>query len=538
MTVPLPPPGDTDWYDWATQVDQASRLAADVKAYGAVGDGSTDDTAAFQAALAAFHTDFDAVYPSVGGTVYVPPGRYIITSTLELGIGIRLVGAAARGAYEDSSLHSVGSSLFANTPGMTLISIDDGGAGSVRQQGAELSNLNLYDMSRSGGGYAWTCTLIRQYNTNRVTLRQITFHDAAYGYFGNTGIPDGVSAGDCSWNTFDSLTFHNCTVGMGGDYGGIVLGGDSYDTEIGYENGGYSGSCTYVGTKHDGTVAGSSTGFLNKGYGNQYVGCKVELHGAGYGFVMDGDDTLPAPSPPVGEGNGIVGGWVAGHTGTATGVHVTSKASHTSLVGMKFEFLATDVLDEGSNTFRADAYSTEPAQSALIPLSPLTVGQETLPRVLINTSSSPLTSGGVLLAMFTARKTETITQLRSITRTPAASGLTLAKMGLYSVDSTDNITLLAGTANDTTLWNATVTRFTRSLTTSVEVTAGNRYAIGLLAVGTTMPNMFGAFTLGDIEGTEIPRPCGLVSGQSDLPATASAGSLGSPSFTFYGVALP
>lgn len=45
-----------------------------VMAYGATGDGSTDDTAALQAAL-------DAV-PSSGGTVLLPAGTYIVSSTL------------------------------------------------------------------------------------------------------------------------------------------------------------------------------------------------------------------------------------------------------------------------------------------------------------------------------------------------------------------------------------------------------------------------------------------------------------------------
>src|SRR5262245_54016509 len=44
-----------------------------VKNYGAMGDGATDDTTAFQAAVNAL--------PSAGGTVYVPPGDYVIDPT-------------------------------------------------------------------------------------------------------------------------------------------------------------------------------------------------------------------------------------------------------------------------------------------------------------------------------------------------------------------------------------------------------------------------------------------------------------------------
>ena len=50
-----------------------------VRAYGTVGDGVVDDTAAIQAALDAAMTSSRA-----GGTIYFPPGTYKITSTLRL----------------------------------------------------------------------------------------------------------------------------------------------------------------------------------------------------------------------------------------------------------------------------------------------------------------------------------------------------------------------------------------------------------------------------------------------------------------------
>lgn len=55
----------------------------DVKAYGAKGDGSTDDTAAVAAAISAAAT---------GGKVYFPAGTYV-TSTITLPSGVWLVGA-------------------------------------------------------------------------------------------------------------------------------------------------------------------------------------------------------------------------------------------------------------------------------------------------------------------------------------------------------------------------------------------------------------------------------------------------------------
>lgn len=57
----------------------------DVKDYGAIGDGTTDDTAAVQAALAAL--------PSSGGIVFLPPGSYLISQSLVLHAGTVLMGS-------------------------------------------------------------------------------------------------------------------------------------------------------------------------------------------------------------------------------------------------------------------------------------------------------------------------------------------------------------------------------------------------------------------------------------------------------------
>ncbi len=76
--------------DVARDVSLAELLATtsevfNVKGFGATGDGTTDDTAAFQAAL-------DSAFDSQGSIVYLPPGHYSITQ-IRMKPGVSLIGA-------------------------------------------------------------------------------------------------------------------------------------------------------------------------------------------------------------------------------------------------------------------------------------------------------------------------------------------------------------------------------------------------------------------------------------------------------------
>lgn len=111
-------------------------------------------------------------------------------------------------------------------------------------------------------------------------------------------------------------------------------------------------------------------------------------------------------------------------------------------------------------------------------------------------TSLTMTSQRAYLMPFRARATRTISNLFSRSGGTAASGLSLARMGLYTVDSSTNVaTLVARTASDTTLWASTFTTYARALATaggypaSYAVTRGSWYAFGVIAVGTTMPGL-------------------------------------------------
>src|SRR5579859_3894386 len=70
----------------ANQDKPHSALDANVRSFGAHGDASANDTAAFQRAL-------DSAHSAGGGTVYVPPGRYLFRGVLNVPDGVTLRGS-------------------------------------------------------------------------------------------------------------------------------------------------------------------------------------------------------------------------------------------------------------------------------------------------------------------------------------------------------------------------------------------------------------------------------------------------------------
>lgn len=142
--------------------------------------------------------------------------------------------------------------------------------------------------------------------------------------------------------------------------------------------------------------------------------------------------------------------------------------------------------------------------------------------------SATSTSGRLVLTGFVAPLSETFGKIRSISAGAGSSGLTLAKMGLYSMSADGALTLVASTTSDTTLWASTWTIYTRDLTSPITLTKGSWYAIGLIAVGTTAGSYSVTsqnWTGGTTGSGEVPWYSGYVSSLSDLPATVTYGSL-------------
>jgi hypothetical protein len=185
-----------------------------------------------------------------------------------------------------------------------------------------------------------------------------------------------------------------------------------------------------------------------------------------------------------------------------------------------------------------DAYVTKTGASYWTDQAPIS-GEETVPLLAVPGSAAPA-SQSLRLSYFTARKTETITQLAMTGGgTAAAPTPTLARWGVYSIAPNGDGTLVASIASDTTLFASASTRYIRSLATPWSKTAGQRYAWGyLVASVATVPSIVGNAAIPFGAAALPPRRTGAIPTQSDLPSTFTGASVGASSILLYGEMLP
>lgn len=177
----------------------------------------------------------------------------------------------------------------------------------------------------------------------------------------------------------------------------------------------------------------------------------------------------------------------------------------------------------------------------------LTTGDEIVTRSAALAGSNAAVTGTnqlLLLNYFTARKMITSTQVRVATGTTAAGATpTLCRLGLYTLTTPAGAgltgTLVASTVNDTTLFAAASTAYTRSWAASIAMQPGQRYALGILVVtGAAAPTFAGQLYTNTAEANLAPRLCAQLAAQADLPATFLDTSLASAAGRAYGVILP
>jgi len=113
--------------------------------HGATGDGTTDDTAAIQAAI-------DAL-PTNGGVVFFPHGTYLITSAITTTqAGLVLQGAGAKRFNESATGgRYIGSTLLMQGATRDITYLDISSSGGVEHSGPKIRDLNF--MTGSGSGH-------------------------------------------------------------------------------------------------------------------------------------------------------------------------------------------------------------------------------------------------------------------------------------------------------------------------------------------------------------------------------------------------
>lgn len=165
------------------------------------------------------------------------------------------------------------------------------------------------------------------------------------------------------------------------------------------------------------------------------------------------------------------------------------------------------------------------------------VARAATPRIItgprdVSGNSVTLVSGTASFTAFTSPVTATVTQLFLASRGTAAATVTSNRLGLFTVDASGNLSLVARCASDITIANATFQANTRSFNTtggypaSYTLMQGQRYAIGCLWVATTPPIVYGCNTSGPPGTiTWLPWNSSTITGQSDLATSYTFGTL-------------
>lgn len=126
-----------------------NKIPVSVKDYGAVGNGSTDDTAAVQAAV-------DAVIAANGGSLFFPRGSYLVTSTILIDPSLAPQGSASVRLFGEGRLRS---SLFSNVAGTRVLEF--------RGARGSLEHMSVYNNNFTA---ASTGSLIMLNNTTQFSM--------------------------------------------------------------------------------------------------------------------------------------------------------------------------------------------------------------------------------------------------------------------------------------------------------------------------------------------------------------------------------
>ena len=214
--------------------------------------------------------------------------------------------------------------------------------------------------------------------------------------------------------------------------------------------------------------------------------------------------------------------YVVGQAGTASPV-----MSSTASVGTSLRYARQDHRHPTDTSRASQVELDNQLTNFLASEHQPTGGIDNIGRGGVSFGSSSSVLGAIFFTYFTPLKNITVSEITMRTVAPAGSGITLARMGLYTIATNGDSTLVARTANDTTLFTSTNTTYTRSFDTTggypatYSLVAGTRYASAVIITGTSTANLVSSFSIGAVSALP-PRISGARTSQTDLTTTNTA----------------
>lgn len=271
---------------------------------GAVGDGVTDDSAAFASALAKL--------PAAGGTIQMPPGVYLVPNGIVESVpGLRLVaeGRVCQVGPGGASVFSAyGAWIKTTTAGAwcwTHKGSASPSASNIYAGGFTAERIGFIGDGDTAGGL-----LLSGQNNVHVLECAAIGHTTGVGFrFQNDPDSLATSGWDASWIDVDKCVAFNCLTGF--DIGG------PYAVSIG----GQITNCTTLKNTAGG-IGGTGVGYLIRGGNIEVIGGKAERDGIGWHVTATDGVALIAPRAE-GCGTGVF---------LDRGIRLTATSATTSVV--------------------------------------------------------------------------------------------------------------------------------------------------------------------------------------------------------------
>jgi hypothetical protein len=392
-----------------------------------------------------------------------------------------------------------------------------------------------FDTDHSGSYHtSWDSSLRSRLSGEIIPVLQWAQNNTIPIFIGEYGVPNGVSSDASNWQQDE------------GTFLGIL---DTYGAHASHWAGGahYTASTTlepFTSSVVDYTKEVEQMAVVKAHLGRQVTALSSTQGGtgliavgtAGNVLTSDGSNWISA-APTTGVNlEGSTAPPSTNTTGSVLGTATTAAHSdHTHAIGSHDHSNSAN----GGNVYAPNllTYSMQGMTSS--------TRVETAPRLFFSTNSS-LTTGNAYFTYFTPDISLTVQNLVASTGPITVVGtITLARMGLYTVDVSNNLTCVARTANTIAMFSSLNTITTQAIAdngaaspsaiTSYHLVRGQRYAMAFIEIGASTAPQIGSRQLpnGALGQSLTPVLCTQISAQTDLASSYTNASLsGSVSFMY------